>query len=66
MDFKAQALRSMSELLARTSALTPCCRHLQRFLYRSKDIEGLDRAALQRDIMDTISTEGGNQPGTAT
>lgn len=31
---------------------------LQRFLYRANDIEGVDRAALQRDILDVIVKEG--------
>ena len=31
---------------------------LQRFLYRANDIEGVDRAALQRDILDVVVKEG--------
>jgi hypothetical protein len=34
--------------------LTP----VQCFLYRANDIEGVDRAALQRDILDVIAKEG--------
>ncbi len=31
---------------------------MQRFLYRSKDIEGVDRDALQREILDVVTAEG--------
>lgn len=44
---------------------TSCCapvthilNSLQRFLYRANDIGGVDRVALQRDIVDVIDKEG--------
>ncbi len=38
--------------------LTACANGSQRFLYRTKDIEGVDRPALQQNIQEIIFTEG--------
>ena len=35
---------------------------LQRFLYRANDIEGVDKVALQRDILDVVVKEGETLP----